>query len=97
MTTPDDRREPAKLDPAARYLPAGFPLPDRESMVRLRENVVGRTRTKHPPEAAELAALIAADEAGIDLSAVDADEVWAQPAEEREAIFLAIGRLLGEL
>lgn len=84
-------------DPAARYLPAGFPLPDREAMARLRENVVTRTRTKHPPEAAELAALIAADEAGIDLSEVDADEVWQQPVAAREALFLAIGRLLGEL
>ena len=84
-------------DPAARFLPPGCPVPDREAMSRLRENVVLRTRTPHPPEAAELAALIAADEAGIDLSGVNADEVWLQPAEAREAIFEAIGRLLGDL
>lgn len=79
------------------YLPPGFPPPDREAMARLRENVVLRTRTKHPPEPAELAVLIAADEAGVDLSAVDAEEVWAQPAAARAPLFETIGRLLAEM
>lgn len=84
-------------DPTRRFLPPGFPAPDREAMAQLRENVVTRTRTPHPPEAAELAALIAADEAGIDLSEVNADEVWLTPAEAREPLFQAIARLLGEV
>ena len=84
-------------DPAARYLPPGFPPPDREAMATLRANVVLRTRTPHPPEPAELAAIIAADEAGIDLAEVNADEVWLQPAEARQPLFAAIARLLGEV
>jgi hypothetical protein len=84
-------------DPAARYLPPGFPPPDREAMARLRESVLKETKTPHPPEAAELALLIAADEAGIDLSSIDPMAVWMSPLEARTPIFEAIARLLAEL
>jgi hypothetical protein len=87
----------ATPDPAARYLPPGLPVPDREAMASLRANVMLRSKTPHPPEAAELAAIIVADEAGIDLAEVDAEAVWAQPPEARAPIFEAIARLLGEV
>src|SRR5690349_376908 len=88
---------PATPDPAARFLPPGFPPPDREAVARLRESVMKETRTAHPPEAAELATLIAADDAGIDLSSVDPTMVWLSPPEVRAPIFEAIGRLLAEM
>lgn len=84
-------------DPAARYLPPGCPMPDREAMARLRESVLKETRTPHPPEPAELAVLIAADEAGIDLADVDPAAVWLSPPEARAPLFAAISRLLGQL
>jgi hypothetical protein len=85
------------IDPTARFLPPGFPLPEREAIAALRESVMKETRTPHPPESAELAVLIAADEAGVDLGEVDPAAVWLSPPEAREPLFTAIGRLLGEL
>ena len=85
------------FDPTARFLPPGFPRPDPEAMDRLRQNILKETRTPYPPEPAELAAIIAADEAGVDLSAIDPDGVWASPPEAREAVFLLLRRLLGEM
>jgi hypothetical protein len=84
-------------DPSARFLPPGLPLPEREAMAALRQSILAETATKHPPEAAELAVLIVADEAGIDLSGVDAAAVWASPPEAREPIFVRLGELLGDL
>ena len=79
------------------FLPSGFPLPDREAIARLRESVMAETRTPHPPETAELAVLIAADEAGVELGEVDPAAVWLSAPDARQPLFEAIGRLLGEL
>jgi hypothetical protein len=83
-------------DPAARYLPPGFPLPARDTMESLRRSIMQETATPHPPEPAELAVLITADDAGIDLSGVDAKAVWLNPPEARAPLFMRLGELLGE-
>lgn len=79
------------------YLPAGFPIPEREALARLRETILRETRTAHPPEWAELAVLVSADEAGADLAGLDAREIWAMPVESRAPVFEALGRLLHDL
>lgn len=79
------------------YLPAGFPAPDRETLARLRETIMRETRTAHPPEWAELAVLVSADEAGCDLAGLDPREIWAMPVVARSPVFEALGRLLAEL
>lgn len=84
-------------DPTSRFLPIGFPRPDPEVIDRLRQNILKETRTKYPPEAAELAAIIAADEAGIDLSAIDPGEIWQSPPDAREPVFTMLAQLLGEM
>jgi hypothetical protein len=84
-------------DPVSRFLPPGFPRPDPEAMDRLRQNILKETGTKFAPEAAELAAIIAADEAGVDLSAIDPAEIWLSPQDAREPVFLLLRRLLGEM
>ena len=82
--------------PDARYLPAGFPLPDRETMARLRQSILYEMSTPHPPEWAELAVLITADEAGIDMHEVDPRAIWALSPEARAPIFTMLRRLLAE-
>lgn len=88
---------PQPHDPVSRFLPPGFPRPDPEVMDRLRQNILKDTKTQHPPEAAELAAIIAADEAGVDLSAIDPAEIWLSPPDAREPVFLLLRQLLGEM
>ena len=79
-----------------RYLPAGVPAPPPEVVAQLRASILQQLATPHPPEPAELAVLIIADEAGVDLSGVDARAVWAQPPAERAPVFAALERLLAE-
>lgn len=86
---PDDTR-------AARWLPPGFPVPEREVIEKLRQSVMHEVATPHPPELAELALLIALDEAGLDLGDVDARAIWMQPSDEREPVFALLARLLAE-
>jgi hypothetical protein len=88
---------PEPHDPVSRFLPPGFPRPDPEVLDRLRQNILKETRTKYAPEAAELAAIIAADEAGVDLSAIDPAEIWLSPPDAREPVFQLLRRLLGEM
>ena len=66
-------------------------------MATLRQSVLKETATPHAPEWAELAVLIAADEAGIDLTAIDPHAVWQLPPADREAVFALLGQLLGEI
>lgn len=82
---------------ADRYLPPGFPLPDPHAMGSLRETILRATRTPHAPEPAELALVIAADEAGVDLGEIDARAVWELPAEARAPVFEAIAKVLRQL
>lgn len=84
-------------DPATRFLPPGYPLPERETMAALRQSIMHETDTPHPPEPAELAVLITADEAGVDLAGIDAQAVWLSPPEARAPLFARLGELLGEL
>ena len=88
---------PPAFDPRTRYLPPGCPAPEPEALAALRQNIVAGLATPHPPEPAELALIVMADEAGIDLSAIDAREIWLEPAEAREPVFRAIARLLAEI
>lgn len=79
-----------------RFLPPGFPNPEPETLAQLKASIHQQVDTPYPPETAELAVLIVADEAGIDLSAVDARAIWLQPSDERAPVFAALGRLLAE-
>ena len=79
-----------------RFLPAGFPAPELETIEKLRASVMQESKTSHRPEPAELAAAIAADEAGVDLSAIGAHDLWMLPPAEREPFFEAVSRLLAE-
>ncbi|MDB5100085.1 MAG: hypothetical protein JWM80_4506 [Cyanobacteria bacterium RYN_339] len=78
------------------YLPPGFPAPDRETMEKLRQSILAGLKTPHPPEWDELGVIISADEAGVDLSGVDAEALWLAPPDERAPIFAALGQLLAE-
>lgn len=84
-------------NPARRFLPPSFPLPEPETLEALRRSIMQETKTKHPPQAAELAAAIVADEAGVDLSALDAHDLWQLSPDEREPLFEALAHLLAEL
>lgn len=78
------------------FLPPGFPRPEPETIAQLRQSILQQVHTPHPPLPAELAVLIVADEAGIDLTGVDARTIWLQPPDEREALFTTLGALLAE-
>jgi hypothetical protein len=80
-----------------RFLPPNFPSPDDETLEKLRRNVMERTSTPYRPDEGELAALVCADEAGVDLSEIDAAEVWLMTPAEREPFFTLIAGLLGEI
>lgn len=84
------------MNPDARFLPPGYPLPESEVIAQLRQNILQRLAPPHPPETAELAVLILADEAGLELGEVDAEAVWALPPADREGLFLALRRALAE-
>jgi hypothetical protein len=79
------------------YLPSGFPAPDRETIERLRQSILAGIKTPHPPMVDELAVIICADEAGVDLRGVDPEVLWTSPPEERAAVFEALGRVLAGL
>jgi hypothetical protein len=84
-------------DPAYQYLPAGFPRPEAEAIAQLRRTIMEATRTPHPPEVGELAVIIAASEAGVDLTEIDPEAIWLEPSEIRGPLFALIGRLLAEM
>ena len=79
------------------YLPKGFPTPEHETVEALRHSILAKLRTPFPPLPDELAVIICADQAGVDLSAVDPEALWHSSPEERAPVFSALGRLLGEV
>ena len=79
------------------YLPVGFPVPEREVLDALRRSILATVKTPHPPLAEELAVVVLADQAGVELEGLDPEAVWLTPPDQRAAVFVALGRLLGEL
>lgn len=78
------------------FLPPGFPAPDPETIDALRRSIRATIDTPHPPRTDELAVIICADEAGVDLAGVDPEMLWRSPPDERQPVFEALGQLLGE-
>lgn len=78
------------------FLPPGFPVADREVLEKLRASIMNQVKTKHPPEWAELAVAVAAEEVGVDLYDIDVGFVWGMPPEGRAAFFARLGALVGE-
>lgn len=86
--------DPSNAD--TRFLPPGYPLPEREVMAQLKQSILHEVKTPYPPETAELAVLIIADEAGVDLAGVDARAIWLEPPESRSGLFLMLKKVLQE-